>query len=84
MKNASRVLKANGILFLSIPDKETNFDRNRAVTSFTRLRNDYFNGPESSKIDHFDDFVSFADLEGIGSKAWTTEDDRMSLINKLI
>lgn len=63
LKNASRVLKENRILFLAIPDKETNFDRNRAVTQFSRLRDDYLNGPESSKIKHFNDFVSSAYMD---------------------
>lgn len=53
LHNACRVLKEGGILFLAIPDKERTFDRNRPVTPFEHLVEDFENGPETSREAHF-------------------------------
>lgn len=83
-KNAHRVLRKGGILFLAIPDKEQTFDRARAVTPFEHLKKDYELGPEQSKLDHFDDFATRADLDVIGARAWKTEREREALIKRLV
>lgn len=83
-KNAVRVMKPGAVLFLAIPDKEQTFDRRRAVTSFEHLQRDHEQGPHLSKWDHFDDFVTNAELGDVGAGAWTNEDQRRALIQKLI
>jgi SAM-dependent methyltransferase len=58
-KNAYRVLKDEGILFLAIPDKEKTFDHRRPVTSFEHISHDFINGPAGSRQAHFLEFATF-------------------------
>lgn len=58
IENILRVLKTGGIVYISIPDKRFSFDMDREVTSFEHLENDYFNGPEKSKRDHYREWVT--------------------------
>ncbi len=53
IENILRVVKTGGVIYLSIPDKRYSFDVKREITSFEHLENDYLNGPENSKRDHF-------------------------------
>ena len=61
--NFLRVLREGGILFLAIPDKRYTFDRKREVTSFHHLFRDYEEGPQSSRNEHFKDWVT--NVEGL-------------------
>ncbi|UCH75669.1 MAG: methyltransferase domain-containing protein, partial [Rhodospirillales bacterium] len=72
LHNACRVLKAGGILFLAIPDKERTFDRNRPVTPFDHLVSDFENGAQISRAAHYREFVQLAELP-VGAESWTTE-----------
>lgn len=64
IKNMLRVLKKEGILFLSIPDKKYTFDKNRKITPFEHILNDYKNGSETSKNDHLREYaIVFGKLE---------------------
>lgn len=57
-KNAHRVLKVGGILFLAIPDKEKTFDHRRPITDFQHLKDDFNNGPEGSRWGHFVEYAT--------------------------
>ena len=59
IENILRVLKKGGILYLSIPDKRFSFDKGRPVTSISHLLQDYREGPEWSKKQHFDEWTRY-------------------------
>lgn len=59
IENMLRVLKVNGILFMSIPDKRFSFDIDRSITSYEHLEKDYTEGPEWSKKKHFEEWARF-------------------------
>ncbi len=82
--NVHRVLKSGGIFFLTFPDKDKTFDKDRPVTDFEHLKRDFSEGPEWSHQAHFEEFVSLADIEDIGRPAWSTEDEKKVLVKKLI
>lgn len=56
--NMGRVLKKGGILYLALPDKRYTFDVDRPVTSLEHLLQDYREGPEQSKKQHFQEWVT--------------------------
>ena len=57
VKNMLRVLKPGGVLYLAIPDKRYTFDTDRPVTSIEHVIKDYEEGPETSKRQHFEEWV---------------------------
>ncbi|PSB29654.1 methyltransferase type 11 [Stenomitos frigidus ULC18] len=57
-----RVLKPEGILYLGIPDKRYNFDVHRPLTDIGHLLQDYNEGPEWSKKQHFLEWAKFPTL----------------------
>jgi predicted SAM-dependent methyltransferase len=57
IKNMLRVLKVNGILFVTIPDKRFTFDENRDVTPIEHLFSDYEKGPKFSLTGHMRDVI---------------------------
>jgi predicted SAM-dependent methyltransferase len=57
IENMLRVLKQNGILFIAAPDKRYTFDIARPVTTYQHLENDYADGGENSKKQHFEEWV---------------------------
>lgn len=61
VKNMLRVLKNGGILFLTIPDKRYTFDKNRPITTWKHLLQDYKMGPENSKCQHFEEWVKLVE-----------------------
>ena len=52
-----RVLRDQGILFLTVPDKRYTFDRDRPVTPLGHLLADHEEGAELSKREHVSEFV---------------------------
>ena len=62
IENMLRVLKPDGILYLSIPDKRHNFDAHRPVTDIQHLLKDYKEGPEWSRYDHYQEWATFVNL----------------------
>ncbi|MBE9041711.1 glycosyltransferase [Oscillatoriales cyanobacterium LEGE 11467] len=61
LQNYFRVLKPGGILYLAVPDKRYTFDVDRPVTSLEHLIEDYTEGPERSRISHFEEYVRMVD-----------------------
>lgn len=56
--NMLRILKPRGILYMAIPDKRYSFDIDRPVTPYEHLMRDYTEGPEVSRRQHFEEWVS--------------------------
>ncbi len=61
ISNMMRVLKKNGVLYLSIPDKRYSFDADRPVTPINHLMRDYMEGPVWSKKQHLKEWVKYVD-----------------------
>lgn len=59
--NMLRVLKKNGILYLSIPDKRYTFDRDRPVTAIDHIIKDFDEGPDWSRKPAFEEYVKYVD-----------------------
>jgi SAM-dependent methyltransferase len=71
IENMFRVLKANGILYLALPDKRFTFDAARAVTSYEHLKRDYLESPEWSEAEHYLDWIT-----GVGKVTDESEAER--------
>lgn len=59
--NMFRVLKNEGVLYLSVPDKRLSFDKDRPTTSLEHLKKDHLEGPEWSRRDAFEEYVTKVD-----------------------
>jgi predicted SAM-dependent methyltransferase len=77
IENMLRVLKQNGVLFMAIPDKRYTFDIARPVTTYQHLENDYINGGEFSKKQHFEEWVKLVNKV-------TDESEATKQVNTLI
>ncbi len=71
VENMFRVLKPNGILYLTVPDKRFTFDTERAVTHYEHLKRDYFESPAWSDAEHYRDWI-----RSIGKVTDESETDR--------
>ena len=58
-----RVLKPKGILYLSVPDKNETFDRERTITDLQHLIRDYREGPGWSREQHLREWRSLVQIE---------------------
>jgi SAM-dependent methyltransferase len=61
IKRNMEVLKPNGVLFMSVPDKRLTFDRHRPETTLEHLYRDHEEGPELSFLDHMREWVELAE-----------------------
>jgi SAM-dependent methyltransferase len=57
-----RVVEPNGLLMLILPNKESNFDHRRLVTSFEHLLDDYRNQTEEDDLTHLEEILALHDL----------------------
>lgn len=65
LRTINRVLRPNGIAFITLPDRRFTFDRQRSTTPLSHLIKDDQEGPEGGREDHYDDWVHHAEgLEG--------------------
>ena len=79
IKNMLRVIKPGGTLFLAIPHKDFTFDSTRRCTLLSHLIDDFKNGPETSKLEHFRDATENEFIQGkLAEKA----EDREEWIEK--
>ncbi len=53
LKNFLRVVRPEGILFISVPDKRFTFDRKRGLTPNEHLATDHADGPQISREEHY-------------------------------
>jgi len=59
LRNMLRVLRAGGVLYLAVPDKRYTFDVDRPLTRLEHLWQDYEQGPDGSRRQHFEEFAYF-------------------------
>ena len=59
--NFLRVIKPGGLVYMGVPDKRYTFDIDRPLTSLDHLIRDYKEGPEWSKLAHYDEYVRLVD-----------------------
>ncbi|MCB1144236.1 MAG: methyltransferase domain-containing protein [Leptospiraceae bacterium] len=59
IENFMHKLKMGGVLYLAIPDKRFTFDKNRNLTDFQHLLNDYKNADSESQLHHFKEWVKY-------------------------
>jgi predicted SAM-dependent methyltransferase len=57
LENFLRVVKPGGIVYMGVPDKRYIFDVARPLTSLDHLIRDYKEGPEWSKVSHYEEYV---------------------------
>jgi len=57
IRNMLRVLRDDGILYLTVPDKRYTFDRDRGITSLEHLIRDHGEGPGQSKREHYEEYA---------------------------
>ncbi|HCV31742.1 MAG TPA: methyltransferase type 11 [Microcoleaceae bacterium UBA9251] len=61
LENFLRVLKPGGLVYMGVPDKRHTFDIDRPLTSLDHLVRDYNEGPEWSKLGHYEEFIRLVD-----------------------
>jgi SAM-dependent methyltransferase len=57
LKNMFRVLRPDGVLYMTLPDKRGTFDRDRPITQLSHLRADHERGPAWSRRSHYEEWV---------------------------
>lgn len=57
-----RILNTDGIIFLVLPDKSSNFDHNRKFTNFEHLLEDFNNDISEEDLTHLDEILELHDL----------------------
>ncbi|MGH7723041.1 MAG: methyltransferase domain-containing protein [Candidatus Dormibacteria bacterium] len=74
-----RVLRPGGILYVALPEPRVSFDRFRQLTSVEHIVNEYRHGPDSTREEHFRDWVHNveAHVEGIPKRADKAKADRV-------
>lgn len=68
-----RVLKPEGVLFLSLPDKRYSFDVDRPVTTIDHVLRDYREGPQWSRRQHFEEWVALVEQVAPAERAARVE-----------
>ncbi len=61
LKNFLRVLRPGGKIFMAIPDMRFTFDKNRARTPLAHLIRDHEQGGESSRREHYREWVTLVE-----------------------
>lgn len=61
LENFLRVVKPGGLVYMGVPDKRYTFDIDRPLTSLDHLIRDYKEGPEWSKLGHYEEYVRLVD-----------------------
>lgn len=61
LENFLRVIKPGGLIYMGVPDKRYTFDIGRPLTTVDHLIRDYKEGPEWSKLGHYEEYVRLVD-----------------------
>jgi len=75
-----RVIKDNGFILLVLPNKESNFDHNRPVTTFEHLLDDYNSEITEHDLTHLDEILALHDLS-MDPPAGNLEEFRLRSLN---
>jgi SAM-dependent methyltransferase len=57
LKEMVRVLRPGGVLYVALPEPRVSFDRFRGLTTTAHLVDEYRNGPDAAREEHFRDWV---------------------------
>jgi predicted SAM-dependent methyltransferase len=57
LKEMVRVLRPGGVLYIALPEPRVSFDRFRELTPVGHIIDEYRNGPDSARGEHFRDWV---------------------------
>jgi SAM-dependent methyltransferase len=57
LKEMTRVLRPGGILYIALPEPRVSFDRFRELTPIAHIVDEYRNGPDGTREEHFRDWV---------------------------
>lgn len=82
-----RIVRNNGYLLLVLPNKEKTFDRNRPVTTFEHLVEDYQNEMPETDTTHFEEVIALHDVDmdaGIASKQALAERTYKNIENRCV
>jgi SAM-dependent methyltransferase len=61
LANMLRTVRAGGVVYVAVPDKNSTFDRDRPLTPFDHVVRDHLEGPAVSRHAHFDEWVRLVD-----------------------
>ncbi len=61
VKNLLRVTKIGGVVYLAVPNMTETFDCNRDETSLTHIIQDHMQGTQSSRLMHYEEWVSLVE-----------------------
>jgi SAM-dependent methyltransferase len=61
-------LRAEGVIYMAVPDKRFCFDKQRPSTSFEHLEADHEDGGAASRVAHFVEFIRFSHFHGQASE----------------
>lgn len=61
LRNLMRVLRPDGVLFLTLPDARHSFDAGRARTTVEHVLRDHEEGPEASRREHYEEWATHID-----------------------
>jgi SAM-dependent methyltransferase len=75
--NMLRVLREDGVLYLSVPDRRYTFDIFRPSTPLSHIIQDHEDGPEKSRVGHYDEYVTLVNRLG-------SEDLKKKQVDKLL
>lgn len=87
LKEWSRVVKKDGLLLLILPDRNYTFDRNRPVTKFQHLIEDYKNEVNETDLTHIEEILAWHDLKmdiAAGSKKEFEERSKNNFDNRCL
>ena len=66
LRNLCRVVRAGGVVLITLPDPKASFDNRRARTTVEHVLRDHEDGPEVSRRDHYEEWSTFIDGSGTG------------------
>jgi SAM-dependent methyltransferase len=78
LKEFERVLRHGGVLYLAVPDARVTFDSNRRLTTTEHLLDEWRNGPEKNRYEHYRDYVENADRVVFAGTRTDTVDERVA------
>lgn len=61
LSNWLRVVRAGGVTYVAVPDKRFTFDHSRPITSIEHVLRDWREGPEWSRLDHYEEYARLVD-----------------------